>query len=107
MNSDSVASMCEKYDEGKGSLIAILEDVQAKYSYLPENVLRSIAEQTGRSLVDIYGVATFYKAFSLKPRGKHLISVCLDMLKALLQEPMNHGQDSFRLQTEVQSFLMR
>ena len=71
------ASMCEKYDDGKSSLIAILEDIQAKYSYLPENVLRSVAEETGRSLVDIYGVATFYKTFSLKPRGKHLVSVCV------------------------------
>ena len=77
MKSDSVASMCEKYDGGKGSLIAILEDIQAKYSYLPEKVLRSVAEETGRSLVDIYGVATFYRTFSLKPRGKHLVSVCV------------------------------
>jgi len=77
MNFDSVTALCEKYNGGKGSLISILEDIQAKYSYLPENVLRSVAEQTGKSLVDLYGVATFYKAFSLKPRGKHLVSVCL------------------------------
>jgi NADH-quinone oxidoreductase subunit E len=59
------------------SLIAILENIQAKYGYLPENALRKTAEETGRSLVDIYGVATFYRAFSLKPRGRHLISACL------------------------------
>jgi NADH-quinone oxidoreductase subunit E len=58
-------------------LISILEDIQADYSYLPEEALRIVSEKTGRSLVDIYGVATFYKAFSLKPRGKHLISACL------------------------------
>jgi len=58
-------------------LIAILEDLQAKYGYLPEEALRDVAQKTGRSLVDVYGVATFYRAFSLKPRGKHLISVCL------------------------------
>jgi len=58
-------------------LISILEDIQADYSYLPEEALRIVSEKTGRSLVDIYGVATFYKAFSLRPRGKHLISACL------------------------------
>jgi NADH-quinone oxidoreductase subunit E len=57
--------------------ISILEEIQAKYGYLPEEALKTVAEETGRSLVDIYGVATFYKAFSLQPRGKHLISICL------------------------------
>jgi len=58
-------------------IIAILENVQTKYGYLPEKELRAVAEKTGKSLVDIYGVATFYRSFSLKPRGKHLVSVCL------------------------------
>jgi NADH:ubiquinone oxidoreductase subunit E len=61
----------------RGGLIAILEKIQAKYSYLPEEALRTVAQKTGHSLVDIYGVATFYKSFSLKPRGRHLVSVCL------------------------------
>jgi len=61
----------------RGELIAILEDIQARYSYLPEEALRAVAEKTGRSLVDIYGVATFYRWFSLKPRGKHLITCCV------------------------------
>jgi len=60
-----------------GSLIALLEQLQSTYGYLPEEKLRKIAEETGRSLVDVYGVATFYRTFSLKPRGKHLISVCM------------------------------
>jgi len=77
MSSADISGILERHEGGYGGLIAILEEVQAKYSYLPEEVLREVAEKTGRSLVDIYGVATFYKAFSLKPRGKHLISVCL------------------------------
>ena len=77
MNSDEVLGIVEKNKGGHGGLIAILQEIQAKYSYLPEDVLRQVAVTTGRSLVDIYGVATFYKAFSLKPRGKHLVSVCL------------------------------
>ena len=61
----------------EGELIALMERLQATYGYLPQDKLRLIAAETGRSMVDIYGVATFYKAFSLAPRGKHLISICL------------------------------
>ncbi|MFH1699689.1 MAG: NAD(P)H-dependent oxidoreductase subunit E [Candidatus Zixiibacteriota bacterium] len=61
----------------QGGLISTLEKIQAKYGYLPEEELRRVSQDDGLSLVDIYGVATFYKAFSLKPRGKHLISACL------------------------------
>ena len=66
-----------KHIKKQGSLISILEDIQARYGYLPREALESVAEKTGRSMVDIFGVATFYSAFSLKPRGKHLVSVCL------------------------------
>jgi NADH-quinone oxidoreductase subunit E len=54
-----------------------MERLQVTYGYLSQDKLRMIAMETGHSLVDVYGVATFYKAFSLEPRGKHLISVCL------------------------------
>ena len=77
MDAVDVAKILEKHSEKRGGLISILMDVQASYGYLPEEALKSVAEQTGRSLVDVYGVATFYKSFSLKPRGKHLVSVCL------------------------------
>jgi NADH:ubiquinone oxidoreductase subunit E len=77
MNPANFDGISEKLIEEQESLIAILENIQAKYGYLPEDALRKVAEETGRSLVDIYGVATFYRAFSLTPRGKHLVSVCL------------------------------
>ena len=67
----------DKFAGEKGGLIAILEEMQTKYGYLPEKALKIVAERTGSSLVDVYGVATFYRAFSLKPRGKHLVSCCL------------------------------
>ena len=67
----------DKHNGRMGSIIAILEDIQAKYSYLPQEALKLVARETGRSMTDIYGVATFYKSFKLSPRGKHLISVCL------------------------------
>ncbi|MBU8934093.1 MAG: NAD(P)H-dependent oxidoreductase subunit E [candidate division Zixibacteria bacterium] len=77
MNPDEITAIVERHQDDRGALISILEEIQAKYSYLPEASLRTVAEKTGRSLIDVYGVATFYKAFSLKPRGKHLVSVCL------------------------------
>jgi NADH-quinone oxidoreductase subunit E len=77
MGNAHVDAILEKHSGSNAGLISILEDIQAKYSYLPQDALQEVAERTGRSLVDIYGVATFYKSFSLKPRGKHLVSVCL------------------------------
>jgi NADH-quinone oxidoreductase subunit E len=77
MKSEEIRAIIDKHSGQRGELIAILEDIQSKYSYLPEAALKAVADQTGRSLVDVYGVATFYRWFSLKPRGKHLCSVCL------------------------------
>jgi NADH-quinone oxidoreductase subunit E len=71
-----VQKILDKYQDRRGGLIAILEEIQARYGYLPETALRLVSERTGRSLVDVYGVATFYKSFSLEPRGRHLCSVC-------------------------------
>ncbi|MBM3320541.1 MAG: NAD(P)H-dependent oxidoreductase subunit E [Candidatus Eisenbacteria bacterium] len=73
----ALAGIIDKFGSSHGGIISILEAVQAKYGYLPRHALNLTAERTGRPLVDIYGVATFYKSFSLKPRGKHLLSVCL------------------------------
>jgi NADH-quinone oxidoreductase subunit E len=72
-----IARIVDKHRGERGELIAVLEEIQAKYSYLPEEALRVVAEVTGRSLVDVYGVATFYRAFSLKPRGRHLLTCCV------------------------------
>lgn len=77
VNSKDILGILEKHSTDKGGLIAILEDIQIKYGYLPEKALRIVGEKTNRSLVDIYSVATFYKFFSLKPKGKHLVCACL------------------------------
>ena len=77
MNPEQVEAAVERASGNEGGLIARMEQIQARYGYLPREELKSLAAATGRSLVDIYAVATFYKAFSLEPRGKHLISVCL------------------------------
>ncbi len=77
VNSKDILKILEKHSDDRGGLIAILEDIQMKYGYLPEKALRIVGEKTGRSLVDIYGVATFYRFFSLQPKGKHLVCACL------------------------------
>jgi NADH-quinone oxidoreductase subunit E len=59
------------------SLMAVLEDVQARYRYLPKDALILISERMGVPLSQAYSVATFYNAFSLKPKGRHIINVCL------------------------------
>jgi NADH:ubiquinone oxidoreductase subunit E len=77
MKSEDIVSIVDKHKSDGGGLISILEEIQGRYSYLTEEALKLVAEKTGKSLVDVYGVATFFRAFSLKPRGKHLVSVCL------------------------------
>lgn len=60
----------------RSELIEVLQDVQASYNYLPEEVLRQVSERLDTPLIEVFRVANFYKAFTLKPRGEHLLTVC-------------------------------
>ena len=71
-----VESLLERYTPNPEFLIAILQDLQAEFHYLPKQMLVLVAEKLGLPLSQVYRVATFYNAFSLEPKGKHLISVC-------------------------------
>lgn len=73
----AIIDICKKYADKPGSLITILNDVQEEFGFLPIQVQEIIAKETGISLSEIYGVATFYSRFSLTPTGKHKVSVCL------------------------------
>lgn len=77
MNPENISNIVEKHGDNKGALISILEEIQSKYGYISVDSLKIVSEKLGRSMMEIYSVATFYKSFNLKPRGKHLISVCL------------------------------
>jgi len=57
-------------------LIEVLQDIQSQYGYISEETMRTISEELGVALTEVYAVASFYKAFSLKPRGKNVITVC-------------------------------
>ena len=74
---ETVGSILGNYQRDKGMLISILQDIQAEYNYLPREALTQVSQGLGVALSQVYGVATFFKAFSLIPRGRHLINVCL------------------------------
>lgn len=67
----------EKYAQVKDNLIQILNEVQEYYGYIPERAMLAISEYLEMPMAEIYGVVTFYSRFTLKPKGKHHIAVCL------------------------------
>ncbi len=71
-----VDQVLQAHDYQKTSVIAIMQDIQKEYRYLPEEVLCYIAKELKVSDAKIYGVATFYENFSLEPKGKYVIKVC-------------------------------
>lgn len=75
-NPQVIKRILKKYDNEKSSLLAILTDIQTKYNWLPPDAMKLVAEKLHVPLIDIYGVASFYHAFSLTPRGKHIVTVC-------------------------------
>ena len=72
-----VSEILQRHAGQRGALIAVLADMQSRWGYLPEEALRSVAAAMARPLADVYGIATFYRAFSLTPRGEHLVCACL------------------------------
>ncbi|MDY7035567.1 MAG: NAD(P)H-dependent oxidoreductase subunit E [Thermodesulfobacteriota bacterium] len=75
---DSIlASILEGRRSQPHQLIEVLQDVQEHYGYVPEEAMNAVSSELGVPLVDVYGVASFYKAFSLKPQGKNVITVCM------------------------------
>jgi len=77
MDTRAIDRILKKHNHEHSSIIAMLQDLQELENYLPENSLEYLSEKLSMPLSKIYRIATFYNAFSLTPRGKHLISVCL------------------------------
>lgn len=71
-----VNEIIARHDSQLSNLIPILQEIQAEYRYLPEEVLAYVATAIGASPATVFGVATFYAQFSLKPKGKYVIKVC-------------------------------
>ncbi|MBR5295512.1 MAG: NAD(P)H-dependent oxidoreductase subunit E [Clostridia bacterium] len=72
-----IGEICDRYAHERTPLMMILSDIQKEYGYIPLEVQELVSEKTGVSVAEIYGVVTFYSFFSLKPKGKYIIGVCL------------------------------
>ncbi len=77
MEIDKVQEIIERWEKREDLTIEMLHDVQSEFNYLPEDALSQISEEVGVPISTLYSVATFYRAFSLTPRGRHMISVCM------------------------------
>jgi len=73
----TVDTILNKYDRQESELLAVLMDIQAEYNYLPRPALERVATEMGVSRARIHYMATFFGAFSLKERGKHICTVCM------------------------------
>lgn len=72
-----IEEIIARYENEKTPLMMILSDIQREYGYIPLDVQELISEKTGIPVAEIYGVVTFYSFFSLEPKGKYVIGVCL------------------------------
>ncbi|MBN2460596.1 MAG: NADH-quinone oxidoreductase subunit NuoE [Candidatus Cloacimonetes bacterium] len=75
-NKNTIDEIISRFAGKKGSLIPLLQEIQNLEKYLSKETMRYLSEKTGIKLAQIYGVATFYTMFRLKPQGKHIIRVC-------------------------------
>lgn len=69
-------AILEKHDGDPGKIIAILQDTQEEYHYLPREAFEYYAEKLGMSRAKVFSIATFYENFSLVPKGKYVIRIC-------------------------------
>lgn len=74
---DIIKEICNEHNNDAGELINILHAVQGKLGYLPKEVQELIAEELGIPTSKVYGVVTFYSFFTMKPKGKYPVSVCM------------------------------
>lgn len=70
-------NLCEKYQPIKDNLIQMLNEVQEHYGYIPMKAQKKLSEYLSVSMAEVYGVITFYSRFTLKPKGKYNVAVCL------------------------------
>jgi NADH:ubiquinone oxidoreductase subunit E len=87
MQMDNLDTMIAVRGEESSQLIGILQDIQAEYNYLPLAALMRVSERLNVPFSQLYSIATFFKAFSLEPRGKHIVTVCLGTACHVRQAP--------------------
>jgi NADH-quinone oxidoreductase subunit E len=74
---EAIDAILNSYPQIEGNLISVLHEVQSHYNYLPEDALRYLSQKTAIPITRLYSIASFYHFFSLKPKGKHQIHVCM------------------------------
>src|SRR5512137_2263730 len=74
---DRLSAILKKYGKDKSQLVSILQDIQTEYNYLPREALEKLSKKMDIPQSQVYSMATFFRAFSLKKRGKHIVHVCL------------------------------
>jgi len=74
---DRLSEILKKYGKDKSQLVSILQDIQSEYNYLPREALEKLSKKMDIPQSQIYSMATFFRAFSLNKRGKHIVNVCL------------------------------
>ena len=77
MSEIQVSQILDRYPVERTSSLAVLQDIQREYKYLPREALEATAERLRMSLSEVYQIATFFKAFSLTPKGDNIVKVCL------------------------------
>jgi NADH-quinone oxidoreductase subunit E len=77
MSDDKIDSIIDKYVDQKGALIQLLLDIQKEFRWIPQEAVLRINQRLKIPVSEIYRVASFYTSLSLKPRGRHIIRVCL------------------------------
>ena len=92
-------AIVEKYKDTRGALIQVLHEVQEVYGYLPLEVQRAVSEKMNIPLAEIYGVVSFYTQFSIYPKGKYQINVCMGT--ACFVKGANEILDKFRTRLSI------
>lgn len=77
MSVERVHEIIDAYGADRTASLAVLQDIQREYNYLPREALELTAERLGMPLGEVYSMATFFKAFSLEPKGEYICKVCL------------------------------
>lgn len=73
---DILQDIANKYSEREGNIISLLQDTQEAFGYIPREAINYFSEELGIAPSRLYGVATFYAQFRLKPAGRHIITAC-------------------------------
>ncbi len=92
MDFDRIEKVLQKYGYRHSDIISIMQDIQGIENYISEETIRYISEKMELNLARIYDIATFYKTFSLNPRGRHIIKVCCGTACHLSGTPQNLDQ---------------